>query len=50
MSNRHGYYKLLSLYMWNLIYSYKYLFSVTALKYDDVVKKSRDLDYYFGNF
>ena len=38
MSNRHGYYKLLPLYMW------------TALKYDDVVKKSRDLDYYFGKF
>ena len=23
---------------------------MTVLKYDDVIKKSRDLDYYFGNF
>ena len=45
-----GYYKLISIYMGNFIYSYKYLFSMTVLKYDDIIKKSRDLDYYFDIF
>ena len=36
--------------MENLIYSQKYLTSMTVFKYDDVSKKSRDLDYYFGIF
>ena len=36
--------------MGNFIYSYKYLFSMTVLKCDDIIKKSRDLDYYFDIF
>ena len=31
-------------------YSWKCLTSMTVLKYDDVIKKSHDLDYYFGIF
>ena len=41
---------LTSLYMGNLIYSRKYLTSMTVLKYDNVIKKSRDLDNYFVIF
>ena len=44
------YYKVFTVYMGNLIYSENYLNSTTALKYADVIKKSRNLDYYFGIF
>ena len=36
--------------MGNLIYSQKYLTSMTVLKYVTSLKKSRDLNYYFGFF
>lgn len=32
----------------NIIYSKKYIISMTIFKYDDVIKKTRDLYYYFG--
>ena len=32
------------------LFHYKCLTSMTVLKYDDVIKKSRDLDYYFSVF
>ena len=38
-SKREVFYKLISLYMGNLIYSWKYLTSMTVLKYDDTIKK-----------
>ena len=36
--------------MGNLIYSKKYLASITVLKCDDIIKKSRDFDHYLVPF
>ena len=38
------------LYMWSLIYSQKDLTSMVILKYDDVIKKSREFDNCVGIF
>ena len=37
-------------YIWRIWFIHKkhYISSMTMLKYDDIIKKSRDLDYYFG--
>ena len=50
ISSRHGYYKVISFCMGNLVCSWKYLTSMTVFKYNDVTKKSLSCGYYLGYY